>query len=153
MFENGSIVHIPKYEFDDGETKDTGKFLVVIYNDSGVSILAGLTGSQDHVPDDMKNHGCLDDYSKRISCHFFEEQKVICTNKYSFSKDTFIYFAGNIFDVQIKKLEDKYGGTMQHKGILREEEYVELVYCIYKSKFVKKAVKTTLEKHLENIHR
>ena len=51
MFENGNILHIAKYQFEDGTTKDTGKLLLVLLNNQNEKIIASLTSSQDHVPD------------------------------------------------------------------------------------------------------
>ena len=79
MFENGNILHITKYQFDNGEIKNTGKFLIVILNERNRTIVASLTSSQDHVPDVIKKSGCININQMSISCYFFSKGKEITT--------------------------------------------------------------------------
>ena len=151
MFGNGNILHIPRYEFEDGTIKGTGKFLIVIFNNNDVSIIASLTTSQNHIPDDLKKHGCINSDYISVSCYHFEKSKKITTSDFSFWKDTFVYFSNNVFEKKIDIIEEKYGDTIELKGKLSDEEYEEFIYCIYKSKFVNRGIKKILEKHLENI--
>lgn len=150
MFENGNILHIDKYEFPDGTIKNTGKFLIVLLNTNETTIIASLTTSHNHVPDEIKEHGCIKDDIINIHCYHFQREKEIASNNFFFDKDTFIYFVRNVFERQIETIKNKQD-SITLKGKLCDEEYKELVYCVYKSKFIKTAIKNKLEKHLEEI--
>ena len=151
MFENGQIIHIENYEFDNGDIKNTGKFLIVILNQEGKTIIASLTSSQNYVPDNLKKTGCVNDKTKQISCYFFPKSINITANNFFFPKDTFIYFHHNVFKKEINHLLKKYQNKITEKGKLIDKQYQDLIYCIYKSQFTKRGIRRILEKHLEEI--
>lgn len=152
MFKKGNILHIPKYRFNDGEIKHTGKFLVILYNDNNVSIVASLTTSKNHIPDIDLKTGCIDVPDKQIHCYHFPKNKKICQNDFSFELNTFVYFLSNIFKEQISYYESMYNSKIEVIGTLLLDEYRDILYCAYKSKYLKMNIKYLLEKQLNELY-
>lgn len=151
MFSNGNLLHFEDYEFDNGGSKN--KYMVVLYNVDGVSIVASLTSSQDYIPDSAKTDGCIHDDDKGLHCYMIPTGLCIGSNDYSFKKDTYIYVHMNIRDKKIEDLVNNYQakGKLKKKCTLNPDTYRALLQCIVKGKFVAKKVKLLLNKRLSEI--
>ncbi len=150
MFNSGNIIHIEKYIFPDGVVKNTGKFLVVLYNNKNISIIATLTTTKDSIPEKFKQEGCIYKPDINFHCYYIPKNKEICKNKYSFKKDTFIYINPKlVFEKQLNYYDNTYNiKDIEIVGNLNKNEYEDLVYCIYKSKFTVKKIKRILKENV-----
>jgi len=153
MFETANILHINKYIFPDGSIKKTGKFLIVLYNENNVSIIATLASSQDHIPDEFGNKRCISEQEKNIACYKFPKNAIICENGFCFHKNTFIYFSKNIFRENIELIKSRYNqDAITLMGKLTNDEFKELIYCAYRSKtYISRGIVRIFETILETI--
>ena len=140
----GSIVHIEKYSLPHG---CKNKFFIVLFESDEDVWLFSMTTSQKYLSESLIEHGKIVDRNFEYYC--FKAKKQICKNGYSFSKDTFLKInRENAIEFTKKKLED-YKFTI--KGILHDEELLEVLYAFYSSDKTKKKVKIKLEQSLSRL--
>lgn len=151
MFQNGEILWIPNYHFPDGSVHPSGKFAVVLCNNSDSTIIAGLATSSDCVPNDLLIHRFVNDSEKMISFYYFPKNLEITNTKWKFDVNTFIYFQNSVYKLNISDIQAQYGNSVVSKGILLKHEYSDLLYAAYKSQFTKKAYRVIFEKLLGNL--
>lgn len=153
-YRTGSILHIDKYIFPDGEIKDTGKFMIVLAEMEACSIMVSITTSQDYIPDKLKVKRCIHEENMRIHAYCFPKNEEICENGFSFKKDTYIYLdGGHVYQYDKNNFTKLYKKEqIELQGILTKDELINLVYCVYNSPNVKRKFKPILEQLLENLH-
>jgi len=152
MFSSASLLYIFDYDFEDGSPY-RNKYLVVLYNVNGTSIIASLTTSQDYVPNGDKKEGCIKIDEKCIHCFHLPKDKEIGENGFSFAKDTFIYIHQNIRQKEVQHLLDKYQITnkIQHVDNLNSNIYCELLECIVQGRFVPRKIKSLLQAKITDL--
>lgn len=152
-FSEGDILHIKDFKFEKkGKVEKKNKYLVVLLETNNQKLLLSLPSSQIYISNEKKKPGCIHDASLDISIYFFEKRKVIGKGGFSFSKDTFLYFA-QVFERSsefLKKYLEK--GQLSVLDQLTQEELIEVLYCAYKSNLIPEVYKPILEQRLEELH-
>lgn len=154
MVEGGNILRICNYDFEDGKSPNKDKFLIVLLNINGISIVAPLTTSKDYLPDHYKNQRCVKDEPNRIHCYYIPSNIKIGISGFYFPKDTFIHIhTSNLSNKSIKDFTAKYidSSKAELKDKLTNKEYSNLLYCVYKSSFVSKKLKKMIEPIIEGL--
>jgi len=150
MFEERDLLYFDPFKFENGTSKP--KYFLVLKNIDGVSILASLPTSKDHVPGDLElRSGCFEIPERRINIYVFLAGTDVAVNSdsgehFSFEKNTFIYGA-NIDSFPIESFieqESKKETTITMKGKLKQEIFDDLVNCLKKSFLVKNKFKKLL---------
>lgn len=153
MLNPSKILYISDYDFGD-EHPLRNKFIVVVHNIDQKVVLVSLTTSQCHIPEDLIKEGCIQEADRMIHSFYFPKDKVIAENGFCFEKDTFIDINRHqVFEREIEHLNAKYieTGKTEEKCTLLPEFYLELLYCIYKSKFIPKKTKLSIEPVIEEL--
>lgn len=151
MYTKKNIVYVLRYDFENGEPIKP-RYLIVIDNDDNSSLVLSVITSQNHVPDDLIKHGCVIEQESNIHCHVFLKENEIGEAGFKFPLDSFIYVSSsNIFNVDPEKLKLKYDDKSEVKDCLTNEEFSELIYCIYKSKFIPRGIRRKIEATLHDI--
>ena len=148
--ESKSIIHIQNFDFENNQPKKN-RYFIVLENDGINSLILSVITSQDYVPSDLHKHGCVIVEERNIHCFIFEKDRKVGENGFSFNKTSFIYVnTSNIRNTSLSLLKTKYP-EIGNKDMLKSAEYESLIYCIYKSKFIARGVKTKLENILTQI--
>ena len=150
MFEKRDLLFFNPFKFEDGTSKP--KFFVVLKNENGVSLLASLPTSKDHVPADLDVHaGCYEIPERGVNVYVFMANDNIAINpdsgqNYSFSKNTFIYGANlNTFPVSsFLQQQLNRETTITLKGKLNQDLFDDLINCLKNSALVKNKYKKLL---------
>ena len=108
----GTLVYFTPFYFSDGSSKN--KYFLILANNGNNIIVANLPTSKDHIPNSIiKKHGCISDDVMKISCYFFEKDKIISEcGTFGFPENTYIY-GEQIKFFDLKLLQDIY----KNKGI------------------------------------
>jgi len=151
MYSSKNIIHIVNYDFGNGQPIKN-RYFVILDKDEDSSIVLSVITSQDHIPDALLKHGCIQEQANNIHCYSFTKGKVVGENGFSFGKNSFIYInASSVFNAASAKLTAIYNNAVEAKDVMLTKEYEDLVYCIYKSKFLPRGIKRKLEATLEQI--
>ena len=145
-FEKGSILYFSPFVFDNGDNPKNKYFLVLQSTEQNV-ILASLPTSQDHVPASLeRKHGCINRSDINFNCYLFEKGRVVCTNGFSFPKETYVYgFRLQLFDLYVFTVQECNNETsIEVKGRLLESEYNAVVSCLKNSTSVKRKYRAML---------
>ena len=145
-FEKGSILYFSPFIFSNGD-EPKNKYFLVLHCDEQNLILASLPTSQDHVPGSLeKKHGCINQSDINFNCYLFEIGRVVCSNGFSFPKETYVYgFRLQLFDLYVFCVQECNDETkIEVKGRLLDEEYNALVQCLKNSTSVKRKYKALL---------
>lgn len=90
MLKTGNLLYIDNYHFANGDVSKP-KYLLVLDDDNTDVIVMNLPTSKVFIPDNItKQHGCINDKDRDINCYYFQANRVIADNGFSFPKDTFI---------------------------------------------------------------
>lgn len=150
MFDEGDILFFDPFIFEDGTSKP--KFFVVLNNDNGLSLLASLPTSKDHIPADLDIHaGCYEYPNRGVNAYVFLAGETVATNPltgkpFNFSKNTFIYGATlNTFPVT-PFLQQQMNNeiTITLKGKMEQALFDDLKRCLKNSASVKNKFKRML---------
>ena len=146
MYTPGTLIYFTPFYFFDGGSKN--KYFLVLANDSKNIIVASLPTSKDHIPDSTtKKHGCISDDDNRISCYFFEKNRIISEcGTFGFPVNTYIY-GEQIAFFNIELLQDHYkikGKDYDVKCKLSSNELESIKECLKNSRVVARKFK----KHL-----
>jgi hypothetical protein len=146
------VLHIDDFDFKNGQPIK-GRFLIVLSDDENSQIILSIVTSQDFVPVDLFKHGCIKEDERRIHCYCFEEKNIIgINNDFSFKKNSFIYIdQSSVYEASISNITDAYKDKIDIKDSLLETEYIDLIYCIYKNKFIERGIKRKLNDILEKL--
>ncbi|MGQ8335664.1 hypothetical protein ACUNWD_03880 [Sunxiuqinia sp. A32] len=149
MFSAGNLLLIRNFELNSGITKD--KFLIVIAEiNESTKIVASFTTSQAYINQSDIKPGCIKTETKH--CYHFPKGKVISDCGFSFRKDTFVFLFHNVIDFDIQILQAKYPhNEIEVMCKLSDDEYCDLLYCVYNGPFVSKKVKRTIEPIIESL--
>lgn len=125
--------------------------MVVLLQTFDDAIVAPLTTSKDYIPDKHKGPRCVIDEASRLHCYCIPKELPIGKKGFSFPKDTYIQVQGNLMKRNVSDLEKKYlaNGTASLLDELTDTEYCDLLYCIYKSRFVPRGVRRLIEPVIE----
>ncbi len=147
-----SIIYIFDYDFKNKQ-KAKNRYFIILDKDKTSSIILTVITSQNHVPDAMLKHGCILQEESNIHCYSFGKEKVIGNKGFKFPKDSFIYInSTSVFKTEIPNLLREYP-SIEIKDIVLDSEYGELLYCIYKSKYLPRQIKRKLEEILTDIYK
>ena len=153
MFTVKNILRITDFDFEDGsDLRD--KYLLILFQSDEDAIIAPLTTSVDKVPDHFKTKRCIQDTDSRIHCYYIPKGIQIGESGFFFKKDTFIHIHPNSFATRkISYLTEKYliKNLIDAKDVLHEQEYCDLIYCMYKSSHVPRGIKSSLGEIIEEI--
>ncbi|MFA7272515.1 MAG: hypothetical protein WC044_01525 [Crocinitomicaceae bacterium] len=151
MYVKKNIVYVLRYDFGNGEPIKP-RYLIVIDNDNESSLVLSVVTSQNHIPDYLIKHGCILEPENRIHCHVFLKNEVIGEAGFKFPLDSFIYVnSSGIFDANSQLLQQKYSNISEVKDCLTNEEFSNLIYCIYKSAYIPRGIKRKIEATLHDI--
>lgn len=153
MFQPREIV----YGYAKGLYSPHNKYIVTIYQDDNLSIVACFTTSQQRagVPECQIKHGPMYRAKKCIS-YVFEQGIKIGKNpdtgkEFSFPKRTVITFDYGVREGQRQDFLEQFDDA-EVVCVLDEEEYIELVYAMYCSPYTKKTHKEVLDKILQEYY-
>lgn len=147
MFQPREII----YGYANGLYKPHNKYIVVIYQDENLSIVACFTTSQSRsgVPEEKIHHGAIYRDRQCIS-YVFDKDKIIGThpqtgNDFSFPKRSVITFDYGVREAPVESFLKEFDNP-EVVCVLHESEYMELVYAMYISPYTDKRHKHVLEK-------
>ena len=151
MFDLFSIVYFTPFYFPNGKSSPKNKYFIPIHkDDNGNIIFAYLPTSQDYVPEEYLNHGCIEVPSANISCYLFSKNRVVTDTGFSFPFNTFVY-AYQMNEFSKKIMESVYKNEnvdYEVIGKLTDSERKGFVNCLVHSSFVKKKIQKALRQTL-----
>jgi hypothetical protein len=151
MLKRKNLLYITDYDFQNDQ-KIKPRYVIVVDDGKLNSILFTVVTSKDYVPENLLQHGCVKDESKNIHCHIFLKDISICENGFSFPLNSFIYInSSSTFIAEKSIFIEKYNKTTELKDVLSDKEFENLIYCVYKSKFIPRGIKRILATILEEI--
>jgi len=150
MFEEGDLLHFDPFYFEDGTSKK--KYFLVLKNENGMTVLASLPTSKDHIPADMDVHaGCFEFSDRGINAYVFMAGDDIAINPstgqhFSFSQNTFVYGANlDMFPLATFVAQQLSGQTnVTVKGKINQDIFDDLIKCLKQSSSVKNKYKRML---------
>jgi hypothetical protein len=134
ILQQGHLLLIEDYQFQDGNgSKD--KFLIVLNrNDEFAYIIHTLTTSQNKLNLPSENFGCL--VEGNIPYFFIQKDTVFGENKFSFDKDTFIFFRNNVRKENVSSFLKYNERNLILKEKLSNTFLKRLLKCMLKSDFI-----------------
>ena len=134
ILQQGHLVLIEDYQFQDGNgSKD--KFLIVLNrNDEFAYIIHTLTTSQNKLNLPSDNFGCL--VAGNIPYFFIQKDTALGANRFSFDKDTFIFFRNNVRKENISSFLKYNDSSIILKEKLPNQFLKRLLKCMLKSEFI-----------------
>ena len=140
----GLILRIKDYKFeDDNSTRD--KYLIVLFtNNQQAYLIHSLTTSRNNPGITGLKYGCS--VHNRLPYFYFPVGQVIGDQRFSFDKETFIFFSNNVRKESFEKLEaasKKLFGLIS-LGLLNNEELKRIIKCALKSNLLPKQVEQEL---------
>jgi len=150
MYVKKNIVYVLRYDFDNGQPIKP-RYLIVIDNDGETSLVLSVITSKDSVPDNLMKHGCVNEPDRMIHCHVFLKENVIGEDGFYFPLNSFIYInSSSVFSANSQSLKDKYQDNIEVKDSMTNDEFSDLIYCIYKSKYLPRGIKKKIEATLND---
>lgn len=149
----GLILRIKDYQFeDDNSTRD--KYSIVLYtNKNEAYLIHSLTTTQNNLLVTGTNYGCSV-YKNYLPYYFFPKEQIVGSEKFSFEKDTFIFFANNVRKEPFVKFENAAKKSflgIAVLGLLTNEELKRILKCALKSKFIPAAIQKELSEFKETL--
>jgi hypothetical protein len=134
ILQEGHLILIKNYQFQDGNgSKD--KFLIVLNrNDEFAYIIHTLTSSQNKLNLPSDNFGCL--VAGNIPYFFIQKEVELGKNKFSFAKDTFIFFRNNVRKENLSSFLKYNENNLILKEKLSNSFLKRLLKCMLKSDFI-----------------
>jgi hypothetical protein len=144
MFTTGNLLFFTPFYFKN-QNDPKNKFFIVLHNDENRLIIASLPTSQDHIPEHLKKHGCINCEQMQIICYFIKNNTVITDNGFRFDKDTYLY-GKELGDYEIDIFLNKYTtNDMEVKGRLTDDELKNIRNCFANSPDVKRKYRRLLK--------
>ena len=142
ILQQGHLILIEEYLFQDGNgSKD--KFLIVLNrNDEFAYIIHTLTTSQNKLNLPSENFDCL--VAGNIPYFFIQKDTVLGENKFSFDKDTFIFFRNNVRKKNVSSFLKYNERNLILKEKLSNTFLKRLLKCMLKSEFIELNIKKEL---------
>ncbi len=137
--------------------KPKNKYLITLYRDDNLEIVACFTTSQRYygVPEDMVKHGAIIRNGEYCS-YVFEKDVVVGTNPETGTDFAFPQRTTVTFDYGIRqgRIEDFVEGIKQARivCVLNKKEFGNLLYAMYKSPNMSQQYKPLLEKSLQLLY-
>ena len=146
MYIPGTVIYFTPFYFADGSSKN--KYFLILANNENSIIVASLPTSKDHIPRLIKKeHGCISDSRMRISCYFFEKDRIISQcGTFGFPRDTYIY-SEQIDFFDLKSLQSIYKNTGDDYKVqckLSDTEFNAIKKCLKNSTVVARKFKKYL---------
>jgi hypothetical protein len=134
ILQQGHLVLIEDYQFQDGNgSKD--KFLIVLnLNEESAYIIHTLTTSQNKLNLPSDNFGCL--VTVNIPYFFIQKNVELGERKFSFDKDTFIFFRNNVRKENLSSFLKYDERNLILKEKLSNSFLKRLLKCMLKSDFI-----------------
>jgi len=134
ILQQGHLVLIEDYQFQDGsDSKD--KFLIVLNrNNEFAYIIHTLTTSQNKLNLPSDNFGCS--VVGNIPYFFIQKGIELGKNKFSFNKDTFIFFRNNVRKENLSSFLKYNENNLILKEKLPNSFLKRLMKCMLKSNFI-----------------
>lgn len=144
ILQQGHILLIEDYQFQDGNgSKD--KFLIVLNrNDEFAYIIHTLTTSQNKLNLPSDNFGCL--VSGNIPYFFIQKNIELGERNFSFDKDTFIFFRNNVRKENLSSFLKYNENNLILKEKLPNSFLKRLLKCMLKSDFIDLNIEKELQK-------
>lgn len=144
ILQQGHLLLIKDYQFQDGNgSKD--KFLIVLNrNDEFAYIIHTLTTSQNKFNLPSDNFGCL--VSGNIPYFFIQKNIELGERNFSFDKDTFIFFRNNVRKENISSFLKYNENSLILKEKLSNSFLKRLLKCMLKSDFIDLNIEKELQK-------
>lgn len=142
----GTILHIPNYEFENGERKN--KFFLIIKEIDSIQLMVSLPSSIEYFPTGTKIvHGCIELDKAQQTTYCFKAHTIIASNTaFSFSKDTYLHGCW-LHSIDKTAFFQKYSVENIHyeiKGTLDSNELDCVRECFKNSSIVKNKFKRML---------
>lgn len=133
LFLNRNLLRVADYEFlDGGGSRD--KFMIVLNrNEDSAYMIHALTTSQ-ATGNNPKSFGCQ--IQKNLSYFYFPTGLAIAENGFSFSANTFVFFAKIIRKEELKALSKYPKKALELKGVVNKSCLKELIDCMLHSDFI-----------------
>ncbi|MEG2121477.1 MAG: hypothetical protein RRZ64_05420 [Rikenellaceae bacterium] len=144
MFTTGNLLYIHNYHFSNGNPSKP-KYLLVLDNNGTDVVVMNLPTSKAFIPDCIdKQHGCINDAERDINCYYFQANRVISDNGFSFPKDTFVY-SQQVGVVSLTAFENTYNDTDCFvKCLVDGGEFRAIKECLKHSNRIKNKIKQRL---------
>lgn len=144
ILQQGHLLLIEDYQFQDGNgSKD--KFLIVLNrNDEFAYIIHTLTTSQNKLNLPSDNFGCL--VSGNIPYFLIQKNIELGERNFSFDKDTFIFFRNNVRKENISSFLKYNENSLILKEKLSNSFLKRLLKCMLKSDFIDLNIEKELQK-------
>jgi hypothetical protein len=141
----GAIYRFKNYTFEDDQSQ-RDKYTIILHSSPTETVLIhSLTTSQNKLNVPELHYGCTV-YNERFPYFFFPSGAIIGDQNFSFSKNTFIFFANNIRKERVEKFEKaaKQVFGLTYLGKLFPEELKRIIKCALKSKLITKDIEAVL---------
>lgn len=134
ILQQGHLLLIEDYEFQDGNgSKD--KFLIVINrNDEFAYVIHTLTTSQNNLNLPAENFGCS--VAGHIPYFFIPKMHKLGERNFYFEKDTFIFFRNNVRKENLSSFLKYSENSIVLKEKLPSDFLKRLLKCMLKSNFI-----------------
>lgn len=129
--------------------------MIVILQTGSDAIIAPLTTSVNYIPTSHTGKRCVMDEPSRLHCYCIPDSLVVGKKGFAFPKFTYIQVQGNLVTRRVSELQTKYAASNAVSLVdeLTDEEYSNLLYCIYKSQFVPRGIRRIIEPVIEQIEK
>lgn len=129
--------------------------MIVILQTESDAIIAPLTTSVNYIPAAYAGQRCVLDEPSRLHCYCMPDSVVVGKKGFAFPKLTYVQVQGNLTARSISYLQGKYAvsNTVSLIDELTDDEYSNLLYCIYKSQFVPRGIRRMIELVIEQIEK
>lgn len=149
MFQPREIV----YGYAKGFYSPHNKYIVTIYKDENLSIVACFTTSKDRsgVDEAKIHHGAIYENGQCLS-YIFEKDVIIGTDPekgegFAFPKRSVVVFDYGVLEGSLASFLGQFDNP-KVVCVLSEKEYIDLVYAMYSSPHTKQSHKAVLDKIL-----
>ncbi|MDR0801927.1 hypothetical protein [Fluviicola sp.] len=150
-FNQRTILKISDYSFDGDTFKP--RYLIILYKDSDIIVYATVSKSQLFPPKYETADRKLKDLKGEYWCFKFTSGEVVGNKDFCFPETSYVnvHHSPGVFETTLEELLKKYPDTISEKAILDKKIFGELLYCVYKSSFLKRKIKKLLQPTLERI--
>lgn len=143
---DGTLLHIPNYVFENGDSKN--KFFLLLKEVNGAQLIVSLPSSIEYFPADVViNHGCIDLIQAQQTTYCFKAGYILdSNNNFSFSKDTYLHGCW-LQEIDRTLFFQTYPVKDFHyeiKGVLDKNELDSVIECFKNSPSVKRRIKKLL---------
>ncbi len=143
MYTPGNILYFTPFFFKN-LAQPKPKYFVVLHNDTAGFILASLPTRGNHIPDDLKQHGCIRCDRRQIICYHIPKNHPVTDDGFTFPMDTYMY-GKELNDYNEGVFRERYGRSdITLIGKLTTHEFSAIKTCFRNSPEVKRKYKKYL---------